>query len=186
VCSSDLGRTWIPFHGYAITGPEYAMMNSGIYSPTPFALLDGRRFEILFSRERHALPSPVQLDDFIVTTHVGGFEGDTRSIRDWTSKVSFLPPGGQPEKQSISSNKPAEHHGYWFFQRTWDPGGQRFTGLGVGNRNGVYTQLIGCIIAVTGMIYAFYIKPVIRRRRRERVYADLNPKKKPTAAEASA
>jgi hypothetical protein len=28
-------------------------------------------------------------------------------------------------------------------------------------------QLAGCTIAVLGMLYAFYVKPVLRRRRRE-------------------
>jgi hypothetical protein len=46
-----------------------------------------------------------------------------------------------------------------------------FTGLGVGNRQGVVTQLLGCCLAVVGMIYAFYIKPIIKRRRRDRVLA---------------
>ncbi|MEQ9617310.1 MAG: hypothetical protein RLN60_04670 [Phycisphaerales bacterium] len=165
------GRTWLSFHGYSITGPEYAPMNSGVYDPTPFELPGVGRFEILFSRERRPLPTPVQLDDFVVTTHLGGLNpGDTRSIRDWTSRVSFVEGGAAVDQQSISTNKPAAHGGYWFFQRTWDPSGQRFTGLGVGNRNGVYTQLVGSCIAVLGMIYAFYVKPMIRRRRRERVY----------------
>jgi hypothetical protein len=37
----------------------------------------------------------------------------------------------------------------------------------------VYTQLLGCCIAVLGMTYAFYIKPVIKRRRQEEVLAGL-------------
>ena len=40
-----------------------------------------------------------------------------------------------------------------------------YTGLGIGNRNGVYIQLAGCCLMVTGMIFAFYVKPVIKRRR---------------------
>ena len=31
----------------------------------------------------------------------------------------------------------------------------------------------GCVIAVAGMIYAFYVKPVIKRRNREAVLASL-------------
>ena len=85
----------------------------------------------------------------------------------------------------MSMNKPIEHDGLWFFQSQWDPPiiasrngglpskGLGYTVLGVGNRNGVYTQLLGCVIAVVGMIYAFYVKPLIKRRRRERVLAGL-------------
>jgi hypothetical protein len=82
-------------------------------------------------------------------------------------------------------NDPIEHDGYWYFQSQWDPPdtseasgntpslGLNYTVLGVGNRNGVYTQLLGCCIAVIGMIYAFYIKPVIKRRRQDEVLAGL-------------
>ena len=72
--------------------------------------------------------------------------------------------------------------GYWYFQAQWDPpeearrqgerasAGLNYTVLGVGNRHGVYIQLLGCCIAVIGMIYAFYIKPVIKQRERKRIY----------------
>jgi len=42
-----------------------------------------------------------------------------------------------------------------------------YTGLGIGNRHGVYVQLAGCCLSVIGMIFAFYIKPVLVRRRAE-------------------
>ena len=44
-------------------------------------------------------------------------------------------------------------------------GGMNFTGLGIGNRHGVYVQLLGCCVSVAGMIFAFYVKPVLKRRR---------------------
>jgi hypothetical protein len=77
-------------------------------------------------------------------------------------------------------NAPVEHRGLWFFQAQWDPpepvsardprgsAGLNYTVLGVGNREGVWTQLAGCVIAVTGMVYAFYVKPILFRRRAER------------------
>jgi len=49
-----------------------------------------------------------------------------------------------------------------------------YTGLGIGNRRGVYVQLAGCCIAVTGMIFAFYVKPVIKRRRHEQSRAKIS------------
>jgi hypothetical protein len=51
--------------------------------------------------------------------------------------------------------------------------GLNYTVLGVGNRNGVWTMLWGCIISVIGMCYAFYVKPAIKRRQREAVYASM-------------
>ena len=82
----------------------------------------------------------------------------------------------------MSVNAPVEHQGYWYFQAQWDPpdeprfegdvssAGLNYTVLGVGNRNGVYIQLLGCAIAVAGMIYAFYVKPILKQRRRQAAY----------------
>jgi len=56
-----------------------------------------------------------------------------------------------------------------------DPGsaGLAYTGLGVGNRNGVYAMLGACTLAVIGMMYAFYVKPVLKRRRVRRVHEQI-------------
>lgn len=48
-----------------------------------------------------------------------------------------------------------------------------YTGLGVGNRNGVHVQLAGCCLAVTGMLFAFYVKPILKRRRYEHLAGKL-------------
>ncbi len=59
-----------------------------------------------------------------------------------------------------------------------------YTVLGVGNRHGIYTQLAGCTIAVFGMLYAFYVKPVIKRRHLERAQARAGSAAKAAAREA--
>ena len=80
-------------------------------------------------------------------------------------------------------NDPQESGGYWFFQAQWDPPqeslgdqfagsrGLNYTVLGVGNRAGVIVQLVGCCLTVLGMIYAFYVKPIIKRRKQSSVRA---------------
>ncbi|MCH7526450.1 MAG: hypothetical protein IID39_03340, partial [Planctomycetes bacterium] len=85
------------------------------------------------------------------------------------SQLRFKTENGWSEPQQMSMNLPAHNGGYWYFQSTWDPpaegyAGMNYTGLGVGNRNGVHIQLAGTIIAVSGMIFAFYFKPIVRRR----------------------
>ncbi|MCZ6494347.1 MAG: hypothetical protein O6933_09735, partial [Planctomycetota bacterium] len=46
----------------------------------------------------------------------------------------------------------------------------------------VNVMLIGCCVTVLGMIFAFYIKPLIKRRRQQVVYAqvavDRHPKRR--------
>jgi hypothetical protein len=124
----------------------------------------------------------------VLTSHVGGFTGAMGTIRDYTSELRFRDGGTQGAWSApvrVSVNDPVEHDGLWYFQAQWDPpddtppDGQRasaglnYTVLGVGNRNGVYTQLLGCVIAVAGMLYAFYVKPVIKRRKQAEVLAGL-------------
>lgn len=180
---------WITFHRYPFAGPEWALRRFP-YSPSLVSLPDGREVEVLFSRQRRPLVAPIALEDFKLSAHVGGFTGETGSIRNYTSVVRFedvVSDGvrGWSDPMQVSVNEPITRDGWWFFQAQWDPpdearaAGQRasaglnYTVLGVGNREGVYIQLWGCIIAVTGMIYAFYIKPIIKRRRQAAVLASL-------------
>ena len=61
---------------------------------------------------------------------------------------------------------------YWtFFQAQWDAEAQRFTVLGVGNRPGVWIMTLGCVMIVLGVLYAFYVKPLIIRRMKEKALA---------------
>jgi hypothetical protein len=169
---------WLPFHHYVFEHDDEVVMRHR-FVPTTFTAADGRAYEVLFSRERMDLPAPVVLRDFHLLEHVGGFTGSTLSIRDWVSDISFEVDGNWTPDQEVRLNAPSEHDGWWFFQAVWDPPipeqnyrGLNYTVLGVGNRNGVNIMLVGCCISVIGMIYAFYIKPFIKRRRQKAVYAE--------------
>ncbi|MBC03693.1 MAG: hypothetical protein CMJ34_10395 [Phycisphaerae bacterium] len=178
------GANWLRYHMYPFEGPEWKLRRH-VYEPTTIGLPDGRRIELLFGRRRMPLPTEVSLEKFVLTSHIGEFDGDTSNIRDYTSMLRFRDRPGDPWTDAIpvSVNAPVEHEGYWYFQAQWDPpdeprfqgdvasSGLNYTVLGVGNRNGVYIQLLGCVIAVAGMAYAFYVKPVLKQRRRRAVYA---------------
>ncbi|MEE8170374.1 MAG: cytochrome c biogenesis protein CcsA, partial [Phycisphaerae bacterium] len=43
-----------------------------------------------------------------------------------------------------------------------------WTVLGVGNRRGILTMLIGCTLIAIGLLYAFYVKPVLKRFLKEK------------------
>ncbi|MEC8320413.1 MAG: hypothetical protein VX012_03315, partial [Planctomycetota bacterium] len=181
--SPDGGSNWLRYHMYPFDGPEWTLRRH-VYDPTVVTLADGRRIEVMFGRRRMPLPAEVSLEEFVLTSHIGDFDGDTANIRDYTSMLRFRDRPGTPwtEPTPVSVNAPVEHEGYWYFQAQWDPpdeprfqgdvasAGLNYTVLGVGNRNGVYIQLLGCVIAVVGMAYAFYVKPILKQRRRRAVY----------------
>ncbi len=172
-------RVWLPFHKYSFERDDIAGPGLGRWEPTPLRLPDGRDVELLFTRVKRPLPDPVILQEFHLLAHVGGYSGQALSVRDWASDLRFATDDeGWGRIKTIATNEPTEHEGLRFFQAFWDapaPGspGMAFTGLGVGNREGVGIQLFGCTLSVIGMIYAFYIKPIIKRRRRERVLQEL-------------
>jgi len=173
---------WLPFHDYPFARAEEVLRRFP-YEPTVLALPDGRHIELIYSRRRMRLPAPVALETFEVDTHIGGFTGDESSILDWRSTLRFQAASGWSEPVAVHMNHPVQVGGLWFFQASWDPpeaprfegdrgsNGLNYTILGVANRHGVFVQLLGCCIAVVGMIYAFYVKPYVRRRRREMVLA---------------
>ena len=177
---------WIPFTRWVFDSEADALRRAP-FEPRTVRLADGREVEVVFSRRRLPLGTEVALDEFVLSSHIGGFTGEQGSIRDYRSRLRFRDgPGsawGEPVEASV--NSPVAHDGLWYFQAQWDPpdsrpspgetasAGLNYTVLGVGNRKGVYIQLLGCCIAVAGMIYAFYVKPVIKRRNREAVLASL-------------
>ena len=177
---------WIPFNRWTFDSPEEVLRKSP-YEPRRVRLADGREAEILFGRQRLPLGTEVALEEFVLTSHMGGFTGEQGSIRNYTSMLRFRDAGDASwsEPAPVRVNEPVEHDGLWYFQAQWDPPdsaraegerasrGLNYTVLGVGNRNGVYTQLLGCAIAVAGMLYAFYVKPVIKRRRQAEVLESL-------------
>jgi len=180
--ADEAASLWLPFHDYPFARTEETLRRFP-YQPTLLELPDGRDIELIYSRRRMRLPAPAALETFEVDTHIGGFTGDESSILDWRSILRFQNVSGWSEPIAVHMNHPVHFGGLWFFQASWDPpeaprfegdrgsNGLNYTILGVANRNGVFVQLVGCCIAAVGMIYAFYVKPYIKRRRRQSVLA---------------
>lgn len=164
---------WVSFNSYIFPGAGYAASGRFSYTPSTFRGPDGRPVEVVFSRERRRLPNPVVLDDFELLTQIGGYvPGQMVSIRNYKSHLRFASGDSWSAPVPIEVNSPTDFGGLWYFQATWDPpergapgSGMNHTGLGIGNRNGVHVQLAGCCLSVAGMLFAFYVKPILRRRR---------------------
>lgn len=171
---SNAVAKWVPFNQYAFPNEQYAYAGRFAYLPRTFNLPDGSQVEVLFSRERRYLPAAIALQDFELDEHVGGYTGSIATIRNYVSQLRFYDgeEGAWTEPTQISVNSPTGYGGFWYFQSNWDPptperpgSGMIYTGLGIGNRNGVYAQLAGSTLSVIGMFFAFYVKPVLKRRR---------------------
>jgi hypothetical protein len=125
------------------------------------------------------MPARVRLDNFELVKYPGATENSTMhrdfkstvTITDWTTRAEHVDTahmnnpiyfGKAPYVPSFLNFLSAR---YWtLFQAQWDPNGQRFTVLGVGNRPGVVIMTLGCILMTIGLMYAFYVKPIIIER----------------------
>ncbi|MGB0717113.1 MAG: hypothetical protein ACPGXK_14635 [Phycisphaerae bacterium] len=173
---SNTEAQWIPYNQYAFPNAQFRYAGRFAYLPRTVTLADGSEVEVLFSRERRYLPAAIALQEFALDEHVGGYSGSAATIRNYVSQLRFFD-GDQnrwTDPVEISVNSPTGYGGFWYFQANWDPpmqeragSGMIYTGLGIGNRNGVYAQLAGSTLSVIGMIFAFYVKPVLKRRRAE-------------------
>jgi hypothetical protein len=156
-------KVWLRFHDFAFPNVQRAQPRRFMYSPTVVQLPDGRRMELLYSRWRENLPAPVALDRFVLKTYPGGDQPS-----DYVSRIRFFEQGDWSGVTEVRSNHPVQHGHLWYFQSQYDPQTQSHTVLGVGNRVAVGWMLAGVCLSIAGMLYAFYIKPVLIRRRQQR------------------
>jgi hypothetical protein len=93
----------------------------------------------------------------------------------WSSFVVGKPAGGEAVVEGQVSTNRTWSFGPWsLFQHGAPAEGENdwtWTALGVGNREGIWPMLLGCILVPLGCLYAFYVKPVLRRRAAERAVA---------------
>ena len=123
-----------------------------------------------------AMPAALKLQKFEMIPYPGAQAG-SGMFRDFCSTLVMTDASGQTETAKASLNSPIYFdHGSWiFFQAGYDPDGQSST-IGVGNRPGVGIMLMGCIMIVSGFLYAFYVKPIVIRRMKAAAIAKGNGK----------
>lgn len=130
-------------------------------------------------KTRHHLPARVKLEEFELVPYAGDFTPDS-AMRDFRSHLTIEQIGGEPRKETVQLNYPIyfdvqlpglvgaiwPDQSWLLFQSQWDMENQAFTVLGVANRPGINTMIAGCVLVVFGLMWAFYVKPVIIRRRK--------------------
>lgn len=174
-------RIWLAHMRYP--NPEYA---SGFNSPRTINIPTIGQVTIAFSRQRHRLPFGLTLTDFQMIPYPG-----STIPRDYSSTVDIKQPDGQTVVGVTRLNNPLVYHGMKLSQTGWDPGNtrspdndarneagryinqQRYTILGVGNNVGIRIIFIGSCMVVAGIPWAFYIKPLLLRRRKRQIQSEL-------------
>jgi hypothetical protein len=136
--------------------------------------------QLRLGQEYDWLPARLTLDRFDAVPYDGMGSTGSSLMRDFCSTLTIEDHRtGEKTTDVAHMNHPVYFgDGSWlFFQAQWDPEGQRWTILGVGNRPGVPVMIGGCVMIVVGVLYAFYVKPVIIRRMKEKAIRKAGEKK---------
>jgi hypothetical protein len=111
------------------------------------------------------LPADITLDQFELVRYPGSDPREMNGpMRDFRSTLTIQDRAtGQSTTDVAHMNSPIYFDdGRWlFFQSAWDPDQQKFSIIGVGTRPAVNVMLCGCVMIFAGLMYAFWIKPVI-------------------------
>lgn len=128
-----------------------------------------------------AAPARLTLENFELVTYPGGNPATTNLFRDFIStlRIDDSVTGQELVRGQAKMNSPIYFdNGNWlFFQSGYDKEAMA-TIIGVGNRPGVSVMTGGCILMTVGLLWAFYLKPVIIRRRKEKALREAAAKGK--------
>lgn len=157
-------RQWVNFS-------QYDQDHTSVFGGTPTVvrgLPEGRAVAFVYGRQRNPLPAPLVLEQLKTEYYPGG-----EQPKEWTSYFRYKKPGTDEVREGKAFLNNTYTVGNWtFFQSAAAKDGESWTVLGVGNRNGVLLQLLACAMITLGMIYAFAVKPVLKKRRKARIMAN--------------
>lgn len=137
--------------------------------------------EIALGNTRRDLPLRVKLDRFEALPYAGAPVAATSLMRDFRSHITvtdLMRPWTKQDtvklnapvyvRRPVNPAVPLVTESWIFYQAQWDPGGQRWTVLGVANRPAVRVMAFACVLITIGLCYAFYVKPVLIERMKRR------------------
>ncbi len=92
------------------------------------------------------------------------YERSGMEVKDYKSILRVVENGETVLAKTIEVNDPLKYNGYVFYQSSYDPEGERYTGLQVTKNPGLIVVYTGFIILCVGIVFIFYVKPFLRRK----------------------
>lgn len=130
-----------------------------INSPAIFVEIEGPRGKITDWILSHTPPKWYTDNNFAVLYEKSGME-----VKDYKSILRVVENGKTMATKTIEVNQPLKYKGYVFYQSSYDPEGERYTGLQVTKNPGLAVVYAGFILLCLGIVFIFYIKPFLRRK----------------------
>ena len=132
--------------------------------PQLIDLPGNRAIWLNFSREQLPLSATLEVKSAEYLTY-----GGSGIPKDYRCEVEVVS-GGQRRRETLSLNHPVAVGAYQFSQGSWaaDPHRPTRIFLIAASRPGLWVVWTGCVMICLGMPIAFYVKPLLLRRRRAR------------------
>ena len=92
------------------------------------------------------------------------YEQSGMVVKDYKSILRVVDGGKTVMTKTIEVNDPLKYKGYVFYQSSYDPEGERYTGLQVTRNPGLAVVYSGFILLCVGVVFIFYVKPFLRRK----------------------
>ncbi|HVS73750.1 MAG TPA: hypothetical protein VHQ47_21185 [Phycisphaerae bacterium] len=168
-------RIFVPFVQFAQVGAK----DPG-REPTVVDVPGVGKLGFLLSTTRRPLPAEITLTYF----HAVRYPGATHSYANYISNLRFTDKKtGATADKVAQLNEPAADRGLYYFQAGWAgpdvPANEMFSILGVGNRPGIWTMIVGAALMLTGIGYAFYVKPILLKYKKAQLAAWAAANRKP-------
>jgi hypothetical protein len=92
------------------------------------------------------------------------YERSGMEVKDYKSILRVVENGETVLTKTIEVNDPMKYKGYVFYQSSYDPEGEKYTGLQVTKNPGIVIVYSGFILLCVGVVFIFYVKPFLRRK----------------------
>jgi len=146
-------RVWVPFSQY---NGQHDAVEPTIVEDVPGV----GTLQLIYGRTPRPLPARMTLERLQTDFYPG-----RQQPREWTSYFRYEDPqNGAVLRGKAYLNNTARVGDWTFFQSQASGDHESWTVLGVGNRMGVMTMLLGCVLITLGMAFAFCVKPVLAER----------------------
>ncbi len=119
----------------------------------------GDAWDIIYSRFKR--PLHVELvPGKLAVKHFPGRD----NVESWRSEFLVVPKDGPVLEGTVYTNATFSTGEWTLYQSGAARDGWSYTILGVGNREGIWPMVLGCVLITIGCLFAFYVKPVLLRR----------------------
>ncbi len=96
------------------------------------------------------------------------YQEEREMIKDFKSTLTVIENGKEVKTEVIEVNVPLSYKGFDFYQANYDPDNPKFSGIQISSHPGIAVVYAGFIVLCIGITFIFYVKPLIKKIRKNK------------------